>query len=71
MLAGGGIKGGHVHGASDRQGALPSRNPVLPGDVVSTIYLCLGVEPDTEIVDRLSRPFTLVPAGGVIRELLA
>ena len=70
MLAGGGIKGGCVHGASDRIGARPSRNPVGPGDVVATIYHCLGVAADTEIVDRLGRPFTLVPAGGIIRELL-
>lgn len=71
MLAGGGIKAGYVHGASDRIGARPSRNPVLPGDIVATIYHCLGIEPDTEITDRLARPFLLVPSGGVIRELLA
>ena len=66
-----GIKGGYIHGASDRIGAHPSRNPVGPGDVVATIYHCLGISHDREIVDRLGRPFTLVPAGGVIRELLA
>jgi hypothetical protein len=44
---------------------------VTPGDVVATLYHCLGIEPDTEISDRLARPFTLVPAGAVIRELLA
>jgi hypothetical protein len=71
MLAGGGIKAGHVHGASDRIGARPSRNPVTPGDIIATIYHCLGVEPDTEIHDRLARPFVLVPSGSVIRELLA
>ncbi|MFO0926484.1 MAG: DUF1501 domain-containing protein [Gemmataceae bacterium] len=70
LLAGGGIRGGAVYGASDRIGALPSRNPVRPGDVVATLYHCLGIEPDTEIADRLSRPMTLVPAGGVIRDLL-
>jgi hypothetical protein len=71
MLAGGGIKKGYVHGASDRIGARPSRNPVTPGDIVSTMYHCLGIEPDTEMHDRLARPFSLVPAGGVVRELLA
>jgi hypothetical protein len=70
LLAGGGIRSGYVHGASDRIGARPSLNPVGPGDVVATIYHCLGIEADTEIVDRLGRPLTLVPAGGVIRELL-
>jgi hypothetical protein len=71
MLAGGGVRGGYVHGASDRIGARPSLNPVGPGDVVATIYHCLGVAADTEIMDRLGRPLTLVPAGGVIRELLS
>jgi hypothetical protein len=56
---------------SSAAGARPSLNPVGPGDVVATIYHCLGIAADTEIVDRLGRPLTLVPAGGVIRELLA
>jgi hypothetical protein len=71
LLAGGGVKAGHVHGASDRIGARPSRNPVTPGDIVATMYHCLGIEPDTEMHDRLARPFLLVPAGSVIREVLA
>lgn len=71
LLAGGGIKGGHVHGASDRIGAFPSRNPVFPADIVATIYRCLGIPADLELRDRLNRPFTLVPWGNVIGELLA
>ena len=59
MLAGGGIKGGFVHGASDRIGARPSQNPVTPADVVATIYSCLGVPTDLELQDRLG----LVPRG--------
>ena len=62
----------HVAGLlSDRIGGRPSRNPVTPGDVVATIYNCLGIDPHMEIVDRLARPFTLVPRGEVVRELLA
>jgi hypothetical protein len=71
MLAGGGIKPGYVYGASDKIGGRPSRNPVTPGDIVSTIYHSLGIEPETEISDRLARPFMLVPSGTVVRELLA
>jgi hypothetical protein len=70
MLAGGGIKPGFVHGASDRIGARPSRNPVTPGDIVATIYHCLGIDPGMEMYDRLARPFALLPSGNVIRELL-
>jgi hypothetical protein len=70
LLAGGGIRGGYVHGASDRIGAYPSRNPVGPADIIATIYHCLGVPHDTELRDRLNRPFTLVPWGAPIHELL-
>lgn len=71
LLAGGGFQEGSVYGASDKIGARPSRNPVTPGDIIATIYTCLGIDPDLELTDRLSRPFTLVPWGAPIRELLA
>lgn len=70
MLAGGGIKGGYVHGASDRIGARPSLNPVVPADIIATIYHCLGIPADLELRDRLNRPLTLVPWGNVIHDLL-
>jgi hypothetical protein len=71
MLAGGGIKGGFVFGSSDKIGARPSSNPVLPADVIATIYHCLGIPSDLELHDRLHRPFQLVPWGSPIRELVA
>ena len=71
MLAGGGIKAGYVHGASDRIGARPSLNPVTPADIIATIYRCLGIPADLELRDRLGRPISLVPWGNVIGELLA
>jgi hypothetical protein len=71
MLAGGGIRGGTVHGASDRIGARPSSNPVTPADVIATIYHCLGLPADLELRDRLDRPFQLVPWGSPIQEVLA
>ena len=71
LLAGGGLKGGFVHGASDRIGGRPSRSPVTPGDVVATLYHCLGINPSLELHDKLSRPFTLVPWGSPLQDLLA
>jgi hypothetical protein len=71
LMAGGGIKAGHVYGASDRIGARPSLNPVGPADIVATIYHCLGIPADYEMRDRLHRPFTLVPWGNVIQDLVA
>jgi hypothetical protein len=71
MLAGGGIKGGYVHGSSDRIGSRPSSCPVTPADVVATVYQCLGISHEMELTDRLSKPFQLVPWGSPIKELLA
>jgi len=71
MMAGGGVKGGHVFGASDKIGGRPSSNPVSPADVVATIYHCLGVPKDLELRDNLDRPFQLVPWGDVIQDVLS
>jgi hypothetical protein len=71
MLSGGGIKQGYIHGASDRIGGRPSLNPLTPADIIATLYRCLGIPADLELRDRLNRPFTLVPWGNVVPELLA
>jgi hypothetical protein len=68
-LAGGGIRGGRIVGASDRNGAQPKERPVQPQDVLATVFHCLGIRPDTEIHDRLNRPVP-VSRGQVIGEAL-
>ena len=70
VLAGGGIKGGVVHGASDRFAAFPSVDPTRPADLAATIYHCLGVDPEMKIRDRLDRPLTLCE-GKVIQPILS
>jgi hypothetical protein len=59
LLAGGGVRGGQVHGSSDRAAAYPSTNPVSPADVVATIYHCLGIDPRAQITDQQGRPLLL------------
>lgn len=71
MLFGGGFRAGLVYGASDAIGAFPAHSPLVPGDILSTMYACLGVSPETEIYDQLRRPHRVVPAGRVVNELLA
>lgn len=68
-LAGGGIRGGQVFGASDKQGAYPRDGTVLPCDLTATIFHCLGYEPDTEIRDVVGRPHP-ISRGRVIRQIL-
>jgi len=71
MLMGGGVKGGYVYGASDKSGAFPARDPLLPGDIIATIYHLMGVPIDYDLRDQLNRPHRLVAAGNVVPELLA
>jgi hypothetical protein len=70
FLAGGGVKAGYVHGASDRFGAYPSDNPVRPEDIAATIYTALGIDPRTQIYDRLNRPHSIC-SGEPIRDVFA
>ncbi len=59
VLAGGGIRGGYVHGKSDRLAAYPDADPVTPEDLAATIYHALGIPPGTELMDPQGRPVPL------------
>jgi len=58
-LAGGGIRGGTVYGASDKHAAEPVKELVEPKDLITTIFHCLGHAPETTIHDLQSRPMSL------------
>jgi hypothetical protein len=58
LLAGAGVRGGLVHGASDRQGGYVKDRPVSPEDFAATLYSALGVPPQT----RLSPDAATLPA---------
>lgn len=59
VLAGGGIKGGRVLGASDKIGAYPATDHVSPGDLAATIFSSFGLDPTREIRDITGRPWRL------------
>lgn len=70
VLAGGGIKGGQVYGATDRDGREVSDKPVAEGDLFATIYTALGINPRVRHYAG-SRPIWATPEGSrPIRELL-
>ena len=62
LLAGGGIHGGAVFGASDRTGAYPAKDPVTPADLAATIFWRFGIDPSSEIHDLTGRPGALLTA---------
>jgi hypothetical protein len=55
-LAGGGIAGGAIYGASDKHAAYPAANPVSPQDYAATILHALGVPHDQVLHDSADRP---------------
>jgi uncharacterized protein (DUF1501 family) len=70
VLAGAGIRGGMVHGSSDRLAAEPASSPTPPADLAATIYHCLGIDPRMEVQDRLAKPHVLCD-GTPIQAILA
>lgn len=68
-LAGGGVKGGAVYGASDKLAAYPKDGRVTPQDLHATIYHCLGIPKDAEIHDGLGRPLP-VCRGEPVKQIL-
>ncbi len=71
MLAGGGLKGGRVIGATDRLGSRVAARPVSYQDVFATLYRTLGIDPDTTtLTDPNGRPQHLLERGEALRELI-
>lgn len=56
LLAGGGIPGGIVVGASDKDGAYPALTPVRPENLAATIYHSLGIPATAVWTDDVDRP---------------
>jgi hypothetical protein len=67
LLAGGGLRPGLVHGASDRRGAQVARDAVAPADLLATLWHLQGIDPHAILHDRLGRPHAL-SSGRVVSE---
>lgn len=67
LMAGGGMRGGSVYGASDRIAAYPEVDPVSPGDLLATILWRFGINPKTEVYDQTNRPFRLADGEPIAR----
>jgi hypothetical protein len=69
MMAGGGLKGGQVIGASDARGMEVASRPVRPEDVAATIYRQLGIDYTQSIESPEGVRITLSRGGRHIQEL--
>ncbi|MFM8286518.1 MAG: DUF1501 domain-containing protein [Planctomycetaceae bacterium] len=70
VMAGAGIKGGNVIGATDSQGAYVTDRPVTPGDMSATVLKLLGIDPDIVVHTPVGRPVQLANGGRPVHELL-
>jgi len=69
-MAGAGIAGGQIIGASDKIGGFPSDRPVRPPDLAATIFHLLGIHPNHEFMDALQRPRIVTDSGVPLREIV-
>jgi hypothetical protein len=59
LLAGAGIPGGRVCGATDRRGAFTADRAIHAGQLAATVLHALGVEPTTQVPTLLGRPWQI------------
>src|SRR5262245_15188744 len=71
VLAGGGIKPGSIYGLSNATASEPEDNPIGPEDLFYTLYNCMGIVGDKELMAPGDRPIEIIDGGKVRKELLA
>lgn len=69
LLAGGGVRGGQVYGATNNTGGYVADNPVTPADLSTTILHHLGINPHQEYHDQFQRIPQQLSEGLVIKGL--
>lgn len=68
LMAGAGIAGGRVVGATDARAEYPLDRPIHPEDITKTVYYAMGIT-DLEAHDRLGRAYSLLEEGRPLTEL--
>ena len=71
LMAGGGMQGGQVIGASDAKGEGPKDRAISPDDVAASFMHSLGIDPTKEYHTPTGRPVMIVRDGTVIPELFS
>ena len=71
VLAGAGVKGGAVHGASDERGFKPDKDAVSVPDFLTTVAAACGLPYDKEFMAPNGRPFKIGGGGKPIKAVLA
>lgn len=69
LLAGAGVRGGQIIGASDKDGAFVKDRPVTPEELFHSIYVLLGIDPAKFLPSTGGREIEIVRDGKFIKEL--
>lgn len=70
LIAGGGVRGGQVIGATTSKAEYPTERPLSPQDLLATIYRHLQIDPAHAFPDFAGRPIPILNNGTPIRELV-
>ncbi len=70
-LAGAGIRGGQVIGASSDDGTEVKDSPVAVNDLMRSFCQCLNIDPAKENLSPQGRPIKIVDGGKVVKQLFA
>jgi hypothetical protein len=62
-LAGGGLNMGQAVGESSAKAEVPKSTPILPRDLMATLFHVLGIDPTIQFPDQFGRPQYLLPDG--------
>jgi len=69
VLAGGGVKGGQVIGATDDGGEAVKDRPVSVNDLLRTACHALAIDADKQNMSSIGRPIRIVKGGEVVKEV--
>jgi hypothetical protein len=72
VFAGGGVKRGYIHGASDPTGAEPDNSPFTVANYAATVFSLMGIDPEKRLMSPGGRPQAIVTGDGhVEKDILA
>lgn len=69
VLAGGGVRGGQVYGATTRDGGYVADRPVTPADLTATVLHHLGIDPALDYLDDIQHLRNRLSDGQPVRGL--
>jgi hypothetical protein len=70
MMAGGGLRGGTIVGATNAKAEHPVQRALTPGDVLATVYHVMGIDPSICFNDHTGRPIPILDEGKAIQEVV-